>query len=77
MFSNSNAPIVKVMYENFNIQPVQARRNINSKGSERGRIREKSSLRDSETIFSYEVSLAVIVNCPLPNAIASVFRFLN
>ncbi len=40
MLSNSWTPLVKELYAEFHIQPIQARRSINSNGGKRGRIPE-------------------------------------
>lgn len=40
ILSNSNAPILRMMYQDFNIQTVYAARSINSKGSGRAAIPE-------------------------------------
>lgn len=40
MLSNSSAPIVLELYKPFNIELVQARRAINSRGNQRGKISE-------------------------------------
>lgn len=40
MLSNSSAPILRDMYQDFRIQTVYTARSINSKGSERGEIPE-------------------------------------
>jgi DNA adenine methylase len=41
MLSNSNAPLIKELYADFNIHQVLARRAINSKGAGRGKIIER------------------------------------
>lgn len=40
MLSNSGSTSLEELYSSFNIVPVEARRNINSKGSGRGSVRE-------------------------------------
>jgi DNA adenine methylase len=40
MVSNSNAPIIQELYRGFKIEPVEAARAINSKGSKRGPVVE-------------------------------------
>lgn len=38
--SNSDTPVIRELYEGFDIRTVQARRNINSKGGKRGPVNE-------------------------------------
>lgn len=40
MLSNSNTPLVRALYQEFNVVEIQARRNINSNGDKRGEITE-------------------------------------
>jgi DNA adenine methylase len=40
MLSNSDTPLIRELYENFDIREVSARRNINSKADRRGSICE-------------------------------------
>jgi DNA adenine methylase len=42
MLSNSSAPLIYELYtgNGYHIQPIQARRNINSKASRRGPVKE-------------------------------------
>lgn len=40
MLSNHNTPLIEKLYSKYNVDIIQARRNINSKGSERGKIEE-------------------------------------
>lgn len=40
LLSNSDTPIVRQMYEGFKLEPVKARRAINSKGDKRGHVGE-------------------------------------
>lgn len=40
MLSNSNAPLIRDLYQRFNVETVQAGRSVNSKGSKRGKVDE-------------------------------------
>ena len=40
MLSNSDTPFVREIYKDFEIHTVEARRNVNSKGSKRGKVSE-------------------------------------
>jgi DNA adenine methylase len=40
MLSNSDTPIVRKMYEGFNLMELQAARSVNSKGEKRGKVSE-------------------------------------
>lgn len=40
LLSNSSAPLVKKLYKGWKLEPVQAKRAINSKGGKRGEIKE-------------------------------------
>lgn len=40
MLSNHNTPFINELYKDFNIHVITARRNINSKGTERGAVEE-------------------------------------
>ncbi len=40
MLSNHNTPFIQELYKGFNIQVIEARRAINSKGSGRGSVEE-------------------------------------
>jgi DNA adenine methylase len=40
MLSNSDTPLVRELYKDFDIREVSARRNINSRGDRRGSICE-------------------------------------
>ena len=40
LLSNADLPVVRALYEGFELRAVQARRNINSKGGGRGGVGE-------------------------------------
>lgn len=40
LLSNSDTPLVRKLYQGFNLEPVKARRAINSKGGKRGHVGE-------------------------------------
>jgi DNA adenine methylase len=40
LLSNSDCPLIRGLYQDFNIYPLEVRRSINSKGSDRGEVGE-------------------------------------
>ena len=40
MLSNHNTTLVNELYKDFNIQVIEAKRNINSNGKKRGKVEE-------------------------------------
>lgn len=40
MLSNHNTSLINDLYKNFNIHVIEAKRNINSNGKKRGKVKE-------------------------------------